>query len=84
MSLALLSRDRIGSRLLAVVLIAIVLGVVVTPFVFHGATPLNVAANIAISTVLVASFDLLLGYTGIVSFAQTMFYGIGAYGVAMP
>ena len=32
---------------------------------------------------LVASFDLLLGYTGIVSFAHTMFFGIGAYGVAI-
>ena len=33
--------------------------------------------------VLVASYDLLLGYTGIVSFAHTMFFGIGAYGVAI-
>jgi branched-chain amino acid transport system permease protein len=32
---------------------------------------------------LVASFDLLLGYTGIVSFAHTMFFGVGAYGVAI-
>jgi branched-chain amino acid transport system permease protein len=32
---------------------------------------------------LVASYDLLLGYTGIVSFAHTMFFGIGAYGVAV-
>ena len=32
---------------------------------------------------LVASFDLLLGYTGIVSFAHTMFFGIGAYGIAI-
>jgi branched-chain amino acid transport system permease protein len=32
---------------------------------------------------LVASYDLLLGYAGIVSFAHTMFYGIGAYGVAL-
>ena len=32
---------------------------------------------------LVASFDLLLGYTGIVSFAHTMFFGIGAYGMAI-
>jgi branched-chain amino acid transport system permease protein len=31
--------------------------------------------------VLVASYDLLLGYTGIVSFAHTMFFGIGAYGI---
>jgi branched-chain amino acid transport system permease protein len=33
--------------------------------------------------VLVASYDLLLGYTGIVSFAHTMFYGIGAYGIGL-
>ena len=32
---------------------------------------------------LVASYDLLLGYTGIVSFAHTMFFGIGGYGVAI-
>ena len=30
-----------------------------------------------------SSYDLLLGYTGIVSFAHTMFFGIGAYGVAI-
>ena len=33
--------------------------------------------------ILVASYDLMLGYTGIVSFAHTMFFGIGAYGVAI-
>ena len=32
---------------------------------------------------LVASYDLLLGYGGIVSFAHTMFFGVGAYGVAL-
>jgi branched-chain amino acid transport system permease protein len=32
---------------------------------------------------LVASYDLLLGYTGIVSFAHTMFFGIGGYGVGI-
>ena len=32
---------------------------------------------------LVATYDLLLGYTGIVSFAHTMFFGIGGYGVAI-
>jgi branched-chain amino acid transport system permease protein len=31
----------------------------------------------------VASYDLLLGYTGIVSFAHTMFFGIGGYGVGI-
>ena len=32
---------------------------------------------------LAASYDLLLGYTGIVSFAHVMFFGIGSYGVAL-
>src|SRR5690606_36533764 len=30
-----------------------------------------------------AAYNLMLGYTHIVSFAHTMFFGIGAYGVAM-
>ena len=53
------------------------------PFIFPGVKALNVAAKILVFVVLVASFDLLLGYTGIVSFAHTMFFGIGAYGIAI-
>jgi branched-chain amino acid transport system permease protein len=79
----LLSGDLPRSRVLMVVLIAILAGLVLTPFAFPGAKALNVAAKICIFIVLVASFDLLLGYTGIVSFAHTMFFGIGAYGVAI-
>ena len=52
------------------------------PFLFPGSKPLNVAAKICIFIALAASYDLLLGYTGVVSFAHTMFYGIGSYGVA--
>ena len=44
---------------------------------------MNVATKICIFVALVASYDLLLGYTGSVSFAHTMFYGIGSYGVAI-
>ena len=36
-----------------------------------------------IFAVLVASFDILLGYTGILSFGHVMFFGIGAYCVAL-
>ena len=79
----LFSGDPPRSRVLLVVLIAIVAGLLLAPFLFPGAKALNVAAKICIFIVLVASFDLLLGYTGIVSFAHTMFFGIGAYGVAI-
>ncbi|UUC95091.1 MULTISPECIES: branched-chain amino acid ABC transporter permease [Comamonas] len=79
----LLSGDMPRSRVLAVLLLAIFAGLAVAPFLFPGVKALNVAAKVLIFVVLVASFDLLLGYTGIVSFAHTMFFGIGAYGVAI-
>jgi branched-chain amino acid transport system permease protein len=79
----LLSDDLPRSRWLAILLVAIVLGLALTPFLFPGTKALNVAAKIIVFIVLVASFDLLLGYTGIVSFAHTMFFGIGAYGIAI-
>jgi branched-chain amino acid transport system permease protein len=79
----LLSHDLPRSRVLALLLIVIVLGLAFAPFLFSGAKSLNVAAKILIFIVLVASYDLLLGYTGIVSFAHTMFFGIGAYGIAI-
>ena len=44
---------------------------------------MNVATKICIFAALVASYDLLLGYTGSVSFAHTMFYGIGSYSIAI-
>ena len=79
----LLSHDLPKSRVLAVVLVAILVGLLLVPFVFPGSKSLNVAAKVLVFMVLVASYDLLLGYTGIVSFAHTMFFGIGAYGVAI-
>ena len=79
----LLSHDLPRSKLLAAILIVIVLGLAFAPFLFPGVKALNVAAKVLIFIVLVAAFDLLLGYTGIVSFAHTMFFGIGAYGIAV-
>jgi branched-chain amino acid transport system permease protein len=53
------------------------------PFLFQDTRSLEVAARICIFIVLVATYDLLIGYTGIVSFAHTMFFGFGAYGAAI-
>ncbi|MDZ4129827.1 MAG: branched-chain amino acid ABC transporter permease, partial [Hydrogenophaga sp.] len=79
----LLSNDLPRSRWLAALLVVLFLGLALAPFLFPGVKALNVAAKVLIFIALVASFDLLLGYTGIVSFAHTMFFGIGAYGVAI-
>jgi branched-chain amino acid transport system permease protein len=80
---SLLSADLPRSRALAILLALILFALLGAPFLFSGARPLNTAATICVYIVLVASYDLLLGYTGIVSFAHTMFYGIGAYGVGL-
>ena len=79
----LISNDQPRSRLLSAVLILILLGLAFAPFLFPGVKALSVAAKVLIFVVLVVGFDLLLGYTGIVSFAHTMFFGIGAYGIAI-
>jgi len=68
---------------LAVLLVLLLLALAFAPFLFPGVKALSVAAKVLVFLVLVASFDLLLGYTGIVSFAHTMFFGIGAYGIAI-
>ena len=59
------------------------LALALAPFLFPGAKALNVAAKTCVMILLVASYDLLLGYAGIVSFAHVMFFGVGAYGVGL-
>jgi branched-chain amino acid transport system permease protein len=79
----LLSGDTPRSRMLSAILVLILVGLALAPFIFPGTRALNVAAKVAVFVLLVASYDLLLGYTGIVSFAHTMFFGIGGYGVGI-
>ncbi|MEZ5751687.1 MAG: branched-chain amino acid ABC transporter permease [Paracoccaceae bacterium] len=81
--MAFLSGDRPRSHILAILLIVIGVVLALAPFLLPGSRSLETAARICIFIVLVASYDLLLGYGGIVSFAHTMFFGMGAYGVAI-
>ena len=79
----IVSDDPPGRLWLNVGMLLILAVFVFAPFLFPGAKALGVASRICIFVILVASYDLMLGYTGIVSFAHTMFFGIGAYGVAI-
>ncbi len=83
MLVRLLSHDLPRNRALALVLVLVVAGLALAPFWLPGSKALAVAAKVLVFVLLVASYDLLLGYTGIVSFAHTMFFGVGAYGVAI-
>ncbi len=62
---------------------AILLALAAAPFLFPGVRAMDTAARICVFIVLAASYDLMLGYAGIVSFAHVMFFGMGAYGVAL-
>ncbi len=79
----ILSGDFPQSRMLSAALLVIFFALAAAPFLFPGTQSLNVAAKICYFVVLAASYDLLLGYTGIVSFAHTMFFGIGGYGAGL-
>jgi branched-chain amino acid transport system permease protein len=79
----LVSDDPPGRFALNAILLVILAAFVFAPFLFPGTKALGVASRICIFVILVASYDLMLGYTGIISFAHTMFFGIGAYGVAI-
>jgi branched-chain amino acid transport system permease protein len=79
----LLSHDPPRSRWLSVALLLVLAGLATAPFFFPGSRAMGVAAKMLVFILLAGSYDLLLGYTGVVSFAHTMFFGIGAYAVAI-
>ncbi len=49
------------------------------PFIYDSRSMLILFTQIFIFAIFAMSYDILLGYTGIVSFGHAMFFGIGAY-----
>jgi branched-chain amino acid transport system permease protein len=69
----------IGGALIAVFLLT-------APFVLPRFVPqfwVNIIAEILIWGLFASSANLLLGYTGLLSFGQSLYFGFGAYGVAL-
>jgi branched-chain amino acid transport system permease protein len=79
----ILSGDPPGNVPLSLLMLALVAGLLLLPVVLPGTRSLDVGARIAVFALLAASYDVLLGYTGIVSFGHVMFFGIGSYGVGI-
>lgn len=63
--------------------IVICIAMALVPLFVSGTTMLLILTNIFILGVFAMSYDLLLGYTGIISFGHAMFFGIGAYSMAL-
>ena len=76
-------KQSIGTLTVKSAMLVIAALLLFAPFLFQDIRAREVAARICIFIVLVASYDLLIGYTGIVSFAHTMFFGFGAYGASI-
>lgn len=71
--------NRIGLLLLAATLIAVP---IVLPM-FKASFWVNIVAEILIWSLLAASVNLLLGYVGLLSFGQALYFGVGMYGAAL-
>ncbi len=69
---------RLG-RISQISLIIIAVCLMVIPFVYESRSTLILLTQIFIFAIFAMSYDILLGYTGIVSFGHAMFFGIGAY-----
>lgn len=63
-------------RLVAVLFLLILIAV---PLLTPSRSALNLLTEIFILGIFAMSYDILLGYTGIVSFGHTLFFGTGAY-----
>lgn len=65
------------------ILTMITIFLLILPFVYDSRTTLVLMTNIFIFAIFAMSYDLLLGYTGIVSFGHAMFFGIGSYSIGL-
>lgn len=61
----------------------IAIALAIFPFVSDSRTWTILLTQIFIFSILAMSYDILLGYTGIVSFGHAMFFGMGAYTTAV-
>ncbi|MGK4115289.1 branched-chain amino acid ABC transporter permease [Lysinibacillus capsici] len=73
--------NKISLRAFAFFLLLVIF--IILPFVNDSRTLLILLTQIFIFGILAMSYDILLGYTGIVSFGHAMFFGIGAYTTAV-
>lgn len=86
----LLSGDYPRSRVLSVMLGAVFFILAFMPFIIEvfgiesgRQLAMDSAVKICIFILLAASYDMLLGYTAVISFAHTVFFAIGAYSVGI-
>jgi branched-chain amino acid transport system permease protein len=63
--------------------LAVLLAFTLAPLVVPSFQVTDLLLKIALFATLAASYDIVIGFTGIVSFGHAMFFGFGAYAVAL-
>jgi branched-chain amino acid transport system permease protein len=66
-----------------VIFMIIVVFLFFLPFVYESRNLLILLTQVFVFSIFAMSYDLLLGFTGIVSFGHAMFFGIGAYSIGI-
>jgi branched-chain amino acid transport system permease protein len=66
-----------------IIYIIVALLLILFPFVNDSRSMMILFTQVFIFAIFAMSYDLLLGYTGIVSFGHAMFFGIGAYTIGI-
>jgi branched-chain amino acid transport system permease protein len=79
----ILSSDMPRSLVLSTLLLVVCVFLAIAPFAAPAGPVVGGAVKALVMIVVVASFDVLIGYTGIISFAHTAFFAIGAYSVGI-
>ncbi len=64
-------------------IIILVGGMILYPFVSYQPYWLSLLITIFIFAAFALSYDLLLGFTGLISFGHALFFGLGAYSIAI-
>lgn len=64
-------------------ILVFILFILLFPYMFGTAGNATLMEQIFAFGIFAMSYDLLIGYTGIVSFGHAMFFGTGAYAVAI-
>ncbi len=69
-------------RMTAIFMIVIAF-LLLLPFVYESRNLLILLTQVFVFSIFAMSYDLLLGFTGIVSFGHAMYFGIGAYSIGI-
>lgn len=80
---ALLSGEWPRSKVLSGGLLLVLVCLAGGPFLFADVRVFVLLGTLAVFILVAASYDLMLGYVHMVSFAHVLFFALGAYGVAL-